>query len=86
MSIERRNAIQRERFADEVSGQIIGQPLIRGGLFYQGRMQGQCIWRSTDAELIHELTERKDAYVKEHHNIPGLFDDGPGWEIRIYED
>ena len=72
------------RFHDDVSGQVVGGFKTCGGLFYKGRQQGGCICANTEQELVSLLKERKDAYVKEYQDIPGLLDDGPEWEIRVF--
>ena len=82
----RRSAILNSRFDDEVTGQIVGKVKIRGGLFYNGRQQGCWFWADTEKEVISFLTDRKNAYVTQYQDIPGLLDDGPEWEIRIFQD
>lgn len=66
---------------DDVNGEVIGDILKRGKLFYDGRQQGRDFYAPNDAELIAKGAELKDKLLS---SMPFIYPEKL-WEIRIYE-
>jgi hypothetical protein len=66
---------------DIVSGVVIGDFLKSGGLFYEGRQQGQRFHADDDEGLRVIARKMKGDYVR---SSPSVYP-ADAWELRIYD-
>jgi hypothetical protein len=70
----------RKDFDDDVVGDVVGDMMIVGVLYYQDRPQSQKIYASSQDLLVELAKERKNELITESP----LIYKSDGWSLRIF--
>ncbi len=66
---------------DDVKGEIIGEIMLVGQLYYQDRPQGGRLYANTTGELLNMAKDRKRELINENPMIYRTDE----WTLRIYQ-
>ena len=71
---------------EDVNGTVIGEILMIGQVFYDGRPQGPQVY-GIDGQEIRENAERVINYLKKDcgQALNYIYPDESAWELRIYQ-